>query len=224
MSIRNTLRLAVAAAAALALSACGINSVPAAEENAKAKWADVQSAYQRRADLIPNLVSTVRGAAQSETQILTQVTEARSRATSINITTDDLSNPAEFQKFQDAQNQLTQALGQMRTIVEAYPQLQSQGRFTDLMTALEGTENQINVARVRYNEAVQAYNTEIRTFPSIIGAKIVHGAKPMVPFQASAEAQTAPSVNLDNLGAAPAAPANDNTAAPAPAQSTAAAQ
>lgn len=227
MSIRNTLRLAVAAAAALALSACGINSVPAAEENAKAKWADVQSAYQRRADLIPNLVSTVRGAAQSETQILTQVTEARSRATSINITTDDLSNPAEFQKFQDAQNQLTQALGQLRTIVEAYPQLQSQGRFTDLMTALEGTENQINVARVRYNEAVQAYNTEIRTFPSIIGAKIVHGAKPMVPFQASAEAQTAPSVNLDNLGAAPAAPAapaNDNAAAPAPAQSTAAAQ
>ena len=224
MSIRNTLRLAVAAAAALALSACGINSVPAAEENAKAKWADVQSSYQRRADLIPNLVSTVRGAAQSETQILTQVTEARSRATSINITTDDLSNPAEFQKFQDAQNQLTQALGQLRTIVEAYPQLQSQGRFTDLMTALEGTENQINVARVRYNEAVQAYNTEIRTFPSIIGAKIVHGAKPMVPFQASAEAQTAPSVNLDNLGAAPAAPANDNTAAPAPAQSTAAAQ
>lgn len=227
MSIRNTLRLAVAAAAALALSACGINSVPAAEENAKAKWADVQSSYQRRADLIPNLVSTVRGAAQSETQILTQVTEARSRATSINITTDDLSNPAEFQKFQDAQNQLTQALGQLRTIVEAYPQLQSQGRFTDLMTALEGTENQINVARVRYNEAVQAYNTEIRTFPSIIGAKIVHGAKPMVPFQASAEAQTAPSVNLDNLGAAPAAPAapaNDNAAAPAPAQSTAAAQ
>lgn len=224
MSIRTSLRLAVAAAAALALSACGINSVPAAEENAKAKWADVQSSYQRRADLIPNLVSTVRGAAQSETQILTQVTEARSRATSINITTDDLSNPAEFQKFQDAQNQLTQALGQLRTIVEAYPQLQSQGRFTDLMTALEGTENQINVARVRYNEAVQAYNTEIRTFPSIIGAKIVHGAKPMVPFQASAEAQTAPSVNLDNLGAAPAAPANDNTAAPAPAQSTAAAQ
>lgn len=216
-------RFAVALAAIVGLSACGINSVPAAEENAKAKWADVQSAYQRRADLIPNLVSTVRGAAQSETQILTQVTEARSRATSINITTDDLSNPEEFKKFQDAQNQLTQAMGQLRTVVEAYPQLQSQPRFADLMTALEGTENQINVARVRYNEAVQAYNTEIRTFPSIIGAKIVHGAKPMMPFTASAEAQAAPSVNLDNLGAtAPAAPANDN-AAPA-AQPTAAAQ
>lgn len=198
-------RFAVALAAIVGLSACGINSVPAAEENAKAKWADVQSAYQRRADLIPNLVSTVRGAAQSETQILTQVTEARSRATSINITTDDLSNPEEFKKFQDAQNQLTQAMGQLRTVVEAYPQLQSQPRFADLMTSLEGTENQINVSRVRYNEAVQAYNTEIRTFPSIIGAKIVHGAKPMVPFTASAEAQSAPSVNLDDLGAAPAA-------------------
>ncbi|MGC1269297.1 MAG: LemA family protein [Croceibacterium sp.] len=217
-------RFAVALAAIVGLSACGINSVPAAEENAKAKWADVQSAYQRRADLIPNLVSTVRGAAGSEERILTQVTEARSRATSINITTDDLSNPAEFQKFQDAQNQLTQAMGQLRTIVEAYPQLQSQGRFTDLMTALEGTENQINVSRVRYNEAVQAYNTEIRTFPSIIGAKIIHGAKPMVPFTASAEAQSAPSVNLDDLAAPAAAPAaNDNAAAPA-AQPAAAAQ
>jgi LemA protein len=104
--------------------------------------------------------------------------------------------------------------------VENYPQLQSQGRFADLMTALEGTENQINVARVRYNEAVQAYNTEIRTFPSIIGAKIIHGAKPMVPFEASAAAQTAPTVDLDNIGAAPAQPApaaNDDDAAEAPA-------
>src|SRR5689334_16724176 len=104
MTVMSSLRIAFVGAVALALSACGINSVPAAEENAKARWADVQSAYQRRADLIPNLVSSVRGAAQSETTILTNVTEARARATSINITTDDLSNPAEFQKFQDAQN------------------------------------------------------------------------------------------------------------------------
>src|SRR5690554_4464067 len=109
MSVIGSIRTAFVALAALSLAACGINSVPAAEENAKAKWADVQSSYQRRADLIPNLVSTVRGAAASETTILTQVTEARSRATSINITTDDLSDPAEFQRFQDAQNQLTQA-------------------------------------------------------------------------------------------------------------------
>ena len=212
MSVITSLRAAFVALAALSLAACGINSVPAKEEVAKAKWADVQSAYQRRADLIPNLVSTVRGAAASETTILTNVTEARARATSINITTDDLSNPAEFQKFQDAQNQLTQALGQLRTVVENYPTLQSQARFADLMTALEGSENRINTARDRYNEAVRDYNTEIRTFPSIIGAKIIHGAKPMVPFEASAAAQSAPTVDLDNVGAAPAPAANDNAA------------
>ena len=204
MSVTTSIRVAIVALAALALSACGINSVPTAEE----------SAYQRRADLIPNLVASVRGAAQSETTILTNVTEARARATSINVTTDDLSNPEEFRKFQDAQNQLTQALGQLRTVVENYPTLQSQARFADLMTALEGSENRINTARDRYNEAVRAYNTEIRTFPSIIGAKIVYGAKPMVPFEATAAAQTAPSVDLDNIGGAPAAnPANDNAPA-----------
>ncbi len=215
MSVSTFTRMALVALGALALSACGINSVPTAEENAKAKWADVQSAYQRRADLIPNLVAAVRGAAASETTILTNVTEARARATSINITTDDLSNPEEFRKFQEAQNQLTQALGQLRTVVENYPQLQSQARFADLMTALEGSENRIDTARTRYNEAVQQYNTTIRTFPDIIGAKIVHGAKPMVPFEASQAAQTAPEVNLDNIGAAPApAPAaNDNAGA-----------
>ena len=212
-SVIVSLRAAFVALAALSLAACGINSVPAAEENAKAKWADVQSAYQRRADLVPNLVASVRGAAASETTILTNVTEARARATSINITTDDLSNPEEFRRFQESQNQLTQALGQLRTVVENYPELKSQGRFADLMTALEGTENRIDTARTRYNEAVQAYNTEIRTFPSIIGAKIIHGAKPMVPFEAAEAAQTAPTVNLDNIGGAPAQPApavNDN--------------
>ena len=212
MSVTTSIRVAIVALAALALSACGINSVPTAEESAKANWADVQSAYQRRADLIPNLVASVRGAAQSETTILTNVTEARARATSINVTTDDLSNPEEFRKFQDAQNQLTQALGQLRTVVENYPTLQSQARFADLMTALEGSENRINTARDRYNEAVRAYNTEIRTFPSIIGAKIVYGAKPMVPFEATAAAQTAPSVDLDNIGAPAAPAANDNAA------------
>lgn len=206
----------------LALGACGINSVPTAQEEAKARWADVQSAYQRRADLVPNLVATVRGAAQSETQVLTNVTEARARATSINVTTDDLSNPEEFQRFQDAQNQLTQALGQLRTVVENYPQLQSQGRFADLMVALEGSENRIDVARTRYNDAVQAYNTEIRTFPSIIGAKVIHGAEPMEPFSAEPSAQTAPDVDFGNMGAAPAAaPANDNASQEEPAAATA---
>ncbi|MFM2257858.1 MAG: hypothetical protein RIQ28_1705 [Pseudomonadota bacterium] len=182
--------------AAVSLSACGINSVPTAEENAKAKWADVESSYQRRADLVPNLVATVKAAAASETQILTQVTEARSRATSINITTDDLSDPETFRKFEEGQNQLTQALGQLRTVVEAYPQLQSQQGFKDLNIELAGTENRINTARMRYNEAVQQYNTTIRTFPDIIGAKIIHGAKPMTPFRAAAGAEKAPEVKF----------------------------
>jgi LemA protein len=221
-------RFAIVALVAVGLAGCGVNTVPTKEEAAKAKWADVQNAYQRRADLIPNLVSTVRGAAQSETTILTNVTNARARATSINVTTNDLSSPAEFKKFQDAQNQLTQALGQLRTVVGNYPTLKSQARFADLMTALEGSENRINTARDRYNAAVQDYNTTIRTFPAIMAAKIVYGAKPMIPFEASEAAQSAPSVDLNNIGAAPATPAapapaaNDN-APPAAATSTAAA-
>ena len=217
------IRTGIVLAAAALLASCGINSVPTKQEAATAAWADVQSAYQRRADLVPNLVASVRGAAQSETTILTNVTDARARATSINITTDDLSNPAEFQKFQDAQNQLTQALGQLRTVVENYPTLQSQARFADLMTALEGTENRIDVSRTRYNDAVRDYNTEIRTFPSAIGAKIVHGAKPMVPFAASAGAQNAPTVDFGNMGAQPAPAANDNATATPTQTATAAA-
>jgi LemA protein len=182
--------------AAVSLAGCGINSVPTAEENAKAKWADVESSYQRRADLVPNLVATVKAAAASETQILTQVTEARSRATSINITTDDLSDPETFRKFEEGQNQLTQALGQLRTVVENYPQLQSQQGFRDLNVELAGTENRINTARMRYNEAVQEYNTTIRTFPDIIGAKVIHGAKPMTPFRAAAGSEKAPEVKF----------------------------
>lgn len=190
-------RAAFVAAASIALSGCGINSVPTKEENVNAKWGNVQSAYQRRADLIPNLVATVKAAAASETQILTEVTEARSRATSINITTEDLSDPATFQKFQESQNQLTQALGQLRTIVENYPQLQSQQGFRDLNVALEGAENQINTERMRYNEAVQDYNTEIRTFPSAIAANVIYGAKPKQAFTAQAGAEVAPTVNFD---------------------------
>lgn len=190
-------RLAIVPAIVLTLSGCGINSVPTAQEDAKARWADVESAYQRRADLVPNLVATAKAAASSENQILKNVTDARARATAINITTNDLSDPQALERFSAAQNQLTQALGQLRTVVEAYPTLQSQGRFADLMTQLEGTENRINVARERYNEAVQRYNTLIRTFPSAIGAKVVHGAKPMVPFKAvTPGADTAPKVDF----------------------------
>lgn len=192
----NVAKFLLVPVAAISVSACGINSVPTAEENAKAKWADVESAYQRRADLIPNLVATVKAGAASETQILTQVTEARSRATSINVTTDDLSDPETFRKFEEGQNQLTQALGQLRTVVENYPQLQSQQGFRDLNVELAGTENRINTARGRYNEAVQSYNTTIRTFPDIIGAKVIHGAKPMTPFKAAAGSEKAPEVKF----------------------------
>ncbi len=183
--------------AAATLASCGINSVPTAEEAAKAKWADVENSYQRRSDLIPNLVESVKGAAKSETQILTQVTEARAKATAINITTDDLSDPATFEKFNAAQNQLTQALGQLRSVVENYPQLQSQARYGELMQSLESTENRIDIARRDYNAAVQNYNTTIRTFPDIIGAKIIHGAKPMVPFKATTKgAAEAPKIDM----------------------------
>ena len=215
-------RLALVIAAAAGLSACGINSVPTAEENAKAKWADVESAYQRRAALIPNLVATAKGAAASETTILTNVTEARARATGITITTDDLSDPATFEKFQAAQNQLTQALGQLRTVVENYPTLQSQARFADLMSALASTEDRIDVSRTRYNEAVKEYNTTIRTFPAVVAAKVIYGAKPLIPFRAEAGAETAPTVDFG--GAAPAAPANDNAAQPTAPASKAATQ
>jgi LemA protein len=210
-------RFAIIALAALGLASCGVNTVPTKEEAAKSQWGAVQSAYQRRADLIPNLVESVKAAAGSENQILANVTNARARATSINVSTNDLSNPEEFQKFQAAQNQLTQALGQLRTVVEAYPQLQSQGRFADLMTALEGSENRINVERDRYNEKAQDYNTTIRTFPAIMAAKFVYGAKPLAYFKADEGAQAAPPVNFGGMPGAPTtAPAvNDNAAAPA---------
>ena len=209
-------RYAFAAGAAITLAGCGINSVPTAEENAKAKFGNVQTALQRRADLVPNLVETVKAAAASESQILTNVTQARAAATSINITTNDLSDPATFEKFQASQNQLTQALGQLRTVVENYPALQSQGRYQELMAELSGTENRISEARRDYNTAVQDYNTTIRTFPDAIGAKIFYGAKRMEQFTAEPAAQNAPKVNFGTgPAAAPAGGANDNAAKPA---------
>ena len=181
---------------AMTLAGCGLNSVPTAQENVKAKWGEVQNQYQRRADLIPNLVATVKGYAKQENQVLTNVTEARARATSINVTTDDLSNPERLKQFSSAQNQLTQALGQLRTVVENYPDLKSNTNFLALQSQLEGTENRIAIARRDYNQAVQAYNTRIRTFPDAIGAKVFYGAKPMTPFEAQAGADKAPTVNF----------------------------
>ncbi|QZH75211.1 MAG: LemA family protein [Erythrobacter sp.] len=192
-------KLATLAVGTFALAGCGINSVPAKEETAKAQWANVEAALQRRSDVIPNLVSVVEAAAVSEENILTGVIEARSRATSINITTDDLSNPEEFQRFNEAQNELTQALGQLRTIVEAYPDLQSNARFADLMVEIEQSNNMINTEIGRYNETARDYNTEIRTFPSTIGANIIHGAEPLEYFEAAEGAEENPEVEFDNI-------------------------
>lgn len=187
----------MAPVAALSLAGCGINSVPAAEEVAKAKWADVQANYQRRSDLIPNLVSTVQGAAASERQILTEVTNARAGAQQVQLTPEQLTDPAAVARYQAAQGQVTTSLGRLVALQEQYPQLQSQGRFADLQSQLEGTENRITVAIRDYNEAVRAYNTTIRTFPDAIGAKIIHGAKPMQPYQAvSPNAEVAPKVDF----------------------------
>ncbi|HEY1606824.1 MAG TPA: LemA family protein [Allosphingosinicella sp.] len=197
MNRNRLLTVLLAPVAAASLAGCGVNAIPTAEENVKARWADVQADYQRRANLIPNLVATAKGAASSEQAILTGVTEARARATSINITTDDLSNPDRLRQFSQSQNQLTQALGQLRTVVERYPDLKSQANFQTLMSELEGTENRITIAVRDYNSAVQDYNTRIRTFPDVIGAKVFYGSKPKVPFEATTpNAEVAPTVDF----------------------------
>ncbi len=183
--------------AACSLAGCGINSVPAAQETAKAKWADVQANYQRRADLIPNLVETARGAAQIERGTLTDVIQARASATQVQLSAADLTDPAKVEAFRQAQGNVSSALGRLLVTVEKYPELKSQDRFADLQSQLESTENRITIAIRDYNEAVRSYNTTIRTFPDAIGAKIIHGAQPMTPYQAvSPNANVAPKVNF----------------------------
>lgn len=184
--------------AAVSLAGCGINSVPTADEQVNAAWGNLQADYQRRADLIPNLVSTVKGYAQQEKTVLTQVTEARAKATSIQLNAGDLSDPAKVQAFQAAQTQLGGSIGRLLASFEAYPDLKSNQNFLALQDQLEGTENRIEVSRRDYNEAVRRYNTLIRTFPTAIGAKVFYGAKPKVPFEAAAAAQQAPTVSFGN--------------------------
>jgi LemA protein len=195
--VRAFLALFVAAS----LTSCGVNSVPTAEEQVNAEFANLQAEYQRRNDLIGNLVESVKAAAGSEEQILTQVTEARARATSVSLTPAQLDDPQAVQRYNEAQASLSGARSLLGTMIqERYPQLQSQQRFADLMVALEGTENRIRTQRRDYNEAVRQYNTRIRTFPDAIGAKIFYGAKPKVPFEAAAGAETAPKVDFGNAG------------------------
>jgi LemA protein len=179
------------------LGGCGYNQLQSLDEQVKASWSEVINQYQRRADLIPNLVNTVKGYAQQEKTVLTQVTEARAKATSIQLNANDLDDPAKVKAFADAQNQLGGSLGRLLATFEAYPDLKSNQNFLALQDQLEGTENRINASRRDYNEAVRAYNTRIRTFPDAVGAKIFYGAKPKVPFEAAAAAQQAPSVNFN---------------------------
>jgi LemA protein len=195
---RRIARVAIVGAAALSLAGCGINSVPTKEEAAKAKWADVQAAFQERANLVPNLAAVAKGAADQEKGILVGVVEARAKATSIQLNAGDLNDPAKMKQFQDAQNQLSGSLagfGRLLANVEQYPELKSITNYQMLQSQLEGQENRIRITIRDYNAAVQDYNTEVRTFPSAIGAKVFYGAKPMVPYQAATPgAEVAPSL------------------------------
>lgn len=229
MSVMSSIRVAIVALAALSLAACGVNTVPTKEEAAKAKWADVQAAFQERANLIPNLQEIVLSSAEQERATLNQVIEARASATrpEIQLNANDLSDPAKVQAFQDAQNQLGGALGKLMVSVEQYPDLKSQENFGRFMTQFEGQENRIRVSILDYNTAVQDYNTTIRTFPAILGAKVIYGAKPLVPYKAvTAGAEVAPTLNMRPAGQSSPAPttrvgSNDNAA---PAASTAVGQ
>ncbi len=183
---------------ALGLSGCGaINRVPTLEEQAKASWSEVQNQYQRRSDLIPNLVETVKGYAQQEKDVLTGVTEARAKASSVKVDAASVSDPQKLKEFQDAQNQLSGALGRLLVTVERYPDLKSNQNFLALQSQLEGTENRIAVARRDYNGAVQAYNTEIRTIPGRWIASVFYpDAKPMETFTATPNADRPPNVKF----------------------------
>src|SRR6201985_654951 len=164
----------------LTVSGCGYNNIPTLEEQAKAKWSDVQNNYQRRADLIPNLVATVQGYAKQEREVLTAVVEARAKATQVKVDVSQLTDPDKLKQFQDAKNQLSGALGRLLAVSENYPDLKSNQNFLALQSQLEGTENRIAVARRDYIESVRLYNTELKTFPGVLWASTLYRSyKPM---------------------------------------------
>jgi LemA protein len=208
-TLRKAARFAAIVAMPVALAGCGINAIPTKQEAAKAAWADVQNDYQRRADLIPNLVATVKGYAAQEKSVLVEVTQARASATQVKVDASTLTNPAAFQQYEKAQNQLSGVLGRLMMIQERYPDLKSNENFMALQAQLEGTENRIAIARRDYNSAVQDYNTTLRIFPTSIWASTLYsGEKPMPLFSATAAAQSAPTVSFDTStpGAAPGSP------------------
>ena len=199
--MRRHVHLAAVLALPLVLGGCGVNTIPTLEEQAKTKFGDLQAAYQRRADLIPNLVATVKGYAAQEKSVLVQVTQARASATQIHIDPNQVTDPAKVAQFAAAQNGLSGALSRLLVASENYPQLQSDQNFLALQSQLEGTENRILVARRDYNSSVQNYNLALHTFPTVIWAStLYHAERPMAQFQAAESAQSAPTVNFDAGG------------------------
>jgi LemA protein len=194
-------RLLVSMFACLLLAGCGINNIPTYEEAAKARWSEVLNQYQRRADLIPNLVETVKGFAAQEKDVLTSVVEARAKATSTQLPPDLLTNPEAFKAFQENQTAITSSLSRLLAVVEAYPDLKSNQNFLALQSQLEGTENRIAVARRDYIAAVQAFNTEIRTIPGRWWRSLMYPeAKEMQTFTIEAEKMETPKVEFNKTG------------------------
>ena len=204
--------MAMAMALALSLTGCGYNSFQTNDEQIKASWSEVVNQYQRRADLVPNLVNTVKGEAKFEQETLTRVIEARAKATSIQATPELVNDPEAFQKFQQAQGQLTGALSRLMAVSENYPSLKANQGFRDLSAQLEGTENRITVARNRYITSVQAYNVTVRSFPSSLTAMVFgYKEKPNFAVQNEKEISKPPSVTFDATPAKPANPASVGT-------------
>ena len=186
----------IAMAAILALSGCGYNQLQGLDEEVKGAWAEVQNQYQRRADLVPNLVATVKGAANFEQETLQKVIEARAAATSVNVDANALNNPETFRKFEQAQSQLSSALSRLLVVVERYPELKANQNFQTLQAQLEGTENRITVARKRYIERVAEYNKGVRFFPTNLTAKWLLGLEVRPTFTADEASQKPPAVNF----------------------------
>ena len=205
--LRQVPKLLAALGVALALTGCGVNTIPTKDQAVKARWADVQAAYQRRNDLIPNLANTVAGYAAQEKSVLTAVTQARASATQVKVDASTITDPAKFAQFQQAQDKLSGVLGRLMMITENYPDLKSNQNFLALQSQLEGTENRIEISRRDYNAAVQEYNTELVTVPgSLWAATLYKSYKQATPFAASAAAQSAPVVHFPG----------DNSTAPQP--------
>ena len=197
MLFKRVATLAAVAGFAVSLSACGINNIPTKEENAKEKWAQVQNEYARRAELVPQLVATVKGAAAHEENTLTEVVAARAKATSVSVDASTITDPAKFAQAEKAQNGLTAALGKLLVVQEQYPNLKANENFLTLQSQLEGTGNRITIARQDYNEAARDYNLSLTTFPSVIWASTLQtGHKPMTYFQATAEQTANPTVDF----------------------------